>query len=147
MSKNRSPMKVDSDDTSLLVGWMQDFIRQGRLAWRLFWDDRVPLWTKLIPPAALAYVLFPVDIIPDMLPAAGQLDDIAVLVLGIKLFIEMAPPEVAREHLRALSARIKEWQVVEDDEPAVVEGQLSVEGPATEGEIELQPGMDDSSSE
>jgi uncharacterized membrane protein YkvA (DUF1232 family) len=147
MSKNRSPMKVDSDDTSVLVGWMQDFIRQGRLAWRLFWDDRVPLWTKLIPPAALAYVLFPVDIIPDLLPAAGQLDDIAVLVLGIKLFIEMAPPEVAREHLRALSARIKEWQVVEDDEPAVVEGRLSVEGPVTDGEIELQSGVDDSSSE
>jgi uncharacterized membrane protein YkvA (DUF1232 family) len=126
---------------------MQDFIRQGRLAWRLFWDDRVPVWTKLIPPAALAYVLFPVDIIPDVLPAAGQLDDIAVLLIGIKLFIEMAPPEVAREHLRALSGRIKEWQVVEDDEPAVVEGHLSVEGPVTEGEIELQPGVDDSSSD
>jgi uncharacterized membrane protein YkvA (DUF1232 family) len=144
MSKNRSPVRVEPDDANVLVGWLQDFIRQGRLAWRLFWDDRVPLWTKLIPPAALAYVLFPVDIIPDLLPAAGQLDDIAVLLLGIKLFIEMAPPEVAREHLQALSARIREWQVVDDDEPAVVEGRLSVEGPGTDGEIELHPDPDDS---
>jgi uncharacterized membrane protein YkvA (DUF1232 family) len=144
MSKNRSPVRVDPEDTSVLVGWLHDFIRQGRLAWRLFWDDRVPLWTKLIPPAALAYVLFPVDIIPDLLPAAGQLDDIAVLLLGIKLFIEVAPPEVAREHLRALSARVREWHVVEDVEPAVVENHLPVEGPGTGGEIELHPDSDDS---
>ena len=89
--------------------------------------------TKLIPPAALGYVLFPVDIIPDVALGLGQLDDIAVLLLGIKLFIELAPPDVVREHLVALGARIKEWRVEEEGETSVViEGDYRLKGPEVE---------------
>ncbi len=47
----------------------------------------------------------------------------------LKLFIELAPPEIRREHLRALGARIREWRVVdgEQPEPEVVEGQLQID--------------------
>jgi len=107
------------------------------------WDKRVPAWTKLIPPVALAYVIFPIDIIPDVALGLGQLDDIAIVLLGAKLFIELAPPEIVREHLRALGARIQEWQVVDEDgddeprSPVVVEGEFDVvEGEATELEAE-----------
>ncbi len=120
MSQNRQ-VDLVSQDTNALVEWLQEAMRQARLAWRLFWDQRVPLWTKLIPPAALAYVISPIDVIPDVALGLGQLDDVAVLLLGVKLFIELAPPEVVREHLLALGARIKEWHVVgEDSEPSVV---------------------------
>jgi uncharacterized membrane protein YkvA (DUF1232 family) len=106
MSEDRRPMPIKPDDTNALLAWIQDVARQARLAWRLFWDRRVPLWTKVIPPVALAYVLFPFDIIPDVALGLGQLDDAAVLLLGAKLFIELAPPDVVREHLLALGARI-----------------------------------------
>lgn len=131
MNKDRRPMPVPSSDTSALVGWLQDVVRQARLAWRLFWDQRVPLWTKLIPPAALVYLLFPIDILPDVALGLGQLDDIAVLLIGVKLFIELAPPDVVREHLTALGARIQEWRVVDEDgEPSVViEGRYEIEKP------------------
>ena len=120
MSQNRQ-VDLVSQDTNALVEWLQEAMRQARLAWRLFWDQRVPLWTKLIPPAALAYVISPIDVIPDVALGLGQLDDVAVLLLGVKLFIELAPPEVVREHLLALGARIKEWHVVgEDSELSVV---------------------------
>nr|HID15025.1 DUF1232 domain-containing protein [Anaerolineae bacterium] len=125
MSEDRRPIPIQPDDTNALLAWLQDIVRQARLAWRLFWDRRVPLWTKLIPPAALAYVLFPIDIIPDVALGLGQLDDIAVLLIGVKLFIELAPPEVVREHLLALGARIQEWRVVEEEggPPVVIEGE------------------------
>ena len=133
MSDNRHPIPVEPNDTSAILGWLQDAARQGRLAWRLFWDSRVPLWAKLIPPAALAYVIFPLDIIPDVALGLGQLDDLAVLLLGIKLFIEVSPPDVVREHLRALGARIKEWRVVEEEEPPVViEGEYQLQEPGEE---------------
>ncbi|MGD2176709.1 MAG: hypothetical protein PVG71_02695, partial [Anaerolineae bacterium] len=61
----------------------------------------------------------------------NQLDDIAVVLLGIKLFIELAPPEVVREHLRELGAHIEEWRVVDEGEPVVVEGRYSIKGPET----------------
>jgi len=133
MGKDQYPMPIEPSDTGALLAWIRDSARQARLAWRLFWDKRVPLWTKLIPPAALVYLLFPVDIIPDVALGLGQLDDIAVLLLGAKLFIELAPPDVVHEHLRALGARIKEWRVVEDEgnPPVVIEGEYRLEGPET----------------
>lgn len=113
------------EETNVFVSWIQELIRQARLAWRLFWDRRVPWPTKLIPPAVLIYLLSPIDILPDLGLGLGQLDDIAVLLLGIKLFIELAPADVVREHLRALGAKIEEWSA---DEPAVIEGEFTVEG-------------------
>jgi uncharacterized membrane protein YkvA (DUF1232 family) len=139
MSKDRRPVPVSQDDANALLVWLQDVARQARLAWRLFWDRRVPLWTKLIPPAALAYLLFPIDLIPDVALGLGQLDDVAVLLIGVKLFIELAPPDVVREHLLALGARIEEWRVVDEEgEPSVViEGQYELQTPeAPEAEAE-----------
>ena len=139
MNQNRQVDLIPQQDTNALVEWLQEAMRQARLAWRLFWDQRVPLWTKLIPPAVMAYVISPIDIIPDVALGLGQLDDIAVLLLGLKLFIELAPPEVVREHLLALGARIKEWRVVgENGEPSVViDGDYEVKEPeALEAEVE-----------
>jgi len=133
MSNEQHPMPVESNNTSAMLAWIQDAARQVRLAWRLLWDKRVPSWTKLIPPAALAYVIFPADIIPDFALGLGQLDDIAVLLLGTKLFIELAPPDVVREHLRALGARVKEWRVEDEGEsPVVIEGEYQLKGPEEE---------------
>jgi uncharacterized membrane protein YkvA (DUF1232 family) len=128
MSQDQHPMPIQPKDPNALVAWVQDVVRQARLTWRLFWDRRVPWWTKLVPPIALAYVLFPIDILPDALIGLGQLDDIAVLLIGAKLFIELSPPDVVREHLRALGARIQEWRVVEEEEAKGSEPPLVVEG-------------------
>ena len=135
MNKDQRPVPTRPDDTNALLVWIQEASRQIRLAWRLFWDQRVPVWTKLIPPVALGYVLFPVDIIPDVALGLGQLDDLAVLLLGLKLFIELAPPDVVREHLRALGARIDEWRIVEDESDSapstVIEGEYRLKEPET----------------
>jgi len=110
----------------VIISWFKELVRQAQLAWRLFLDPRVPWPSKIIPPAVLIYILSPIDIIPDPGLGLGQLDDLAVLLLGIKLFIELAPAEIVREHLRALGARISEWKVTED-EPSVVEGEIVTE--------------------
>jgi uncharacterized membrane protein YkvA (DUF1232 family) len=137
MKKDESPVPVRPEDTNVLVAWVQDVIRQARLAWRLFFDERVPAWAKLIPPAALAYVVLPLDIIPDVALGLGQLDDIAVLLIGVKLFIEVAPQDVVREHLMALGAQVQGWRVVDEHEeepPMVIEGELRAEEFETAGE-------------
>ena len=126
MSEDRRPMKVPQDDDSAMMAWLKDAVRQLQLAWRLFTDRRVPAWTKIVPPAALAYVLSPIDILSDFPPMGiNQLDDVAVIFLGIKLFIELAPPSVVREHLQDLGARMEEWRVV-DEEESVVEGRYEI---------------------
>ncbi len=114
------------EEPNMFISWVKELVRQLRLAWRLFKDRRVPWALKLIPPAALVYVLSPVDILPDLGLGLGQLDDIAILLLSLKLFIELAPAEVVREHLQALGARIQEWAAGEQ-EPEVIEGEFRSE--------------------
>jgi uncharacterized membrane protein YkvA (DUF1232 family) len=129
-------MRVPEEDAGAILSWLREAARQLRLAWRLFLDRRVPLWTKAIPPLALAYVLSPIDILSDIPPMGlNQLDDIAVALLGIKLFIELAPPDLVREHLRELGARVEEWRVVDDGEATVVEGDYSLKSPGA-GSVE-----------
>jgi uncharacterized membrane protein YkvA (DUF1232 family) len=69
-------------------------------------DPRIPFWAKAaIPALAAAYVISPVDLVPDFLLGAGQLDDIGVILLAAtataaflqKFFVNQQPePEPAR---------------------------------------------------
>jgi uncharacterized membrane protein YkvA (DUF1232 family) len=81
------------------AGFFGGLVKQARLAWRLWNDGRTPTWLKLIPAAALVYLLSPIDLIPDlMLPGLGELDDIAVVLLALKMFLDLSPPGVIKEH-------------------------------------------------
>ena len=70
----------------------------ARMVWGLVRDPRTPIGLKGMLLAALAYVVMPVDLIPDMIPILGQADDLTVLLLVLDLFIQNAPPEVRAEH-------------------------------------------------
>ncbi|MEA2650440.1 MAG: hypothetical protein QOI85_161, partial [Chloroflexota bacterium] len=70
----------------------------ARIVWGLVRDPRTPIGLKALLAAALAYVVMPVDLIPDMIPIIGQADDLTVLLLVLDLFVQNAPPEVRAEH-------------------------------------------------
>ncbi|MDQ7030835.1 MAG: DUF1232 domain-containing protein [Ardenticatenia bacterium] len=63
----------------------------ARLAWRLFRDRHVSPVLKLIPIAAVLYTFLPVDIVPDLVPLAGQADDLAILLSALQLFHSALP--------------------------------------------------------
>ncbi len=75
-----------------------DLARSARVAWRLFFDRRVPIWTKAIPILSLAYVVWPLDFLADPTLGLGQLDDIAVILIGLKLFISLCSADLVRQH-------------------------------------------------
>lgn len=86
-------------------GIIRDFVLRVKLILRLMGDKRVSPWLKIIPVAGLAYLVSPIDLIPDIvLPVIGELDDAAVLWLTNYLFVELCPPEVVAEHVKALSS-------------------------------------------
>lgn len=70
----------------------------ARIVWGMLRDPRTPIGLKGMLAAALAYVVFPVDLIPDVIPIIGQADDLTVLLLVLDLFIQNAPAEVRAEH-------------------------------------------------
>jgi uncharacterized membrane protein YkvA (DUF1232 family) len=71
-----------------------------RLVLRLMGDRRVPYRLKLLIPAAIVYLVSPIDLVPDILPALGHIDDVVVVILSVAVFLAMAPRDVVLEHLR-----------------------------------------------
>lgn len=104
-------------DLGETAGILASIIKNARLVWRLLWDPGVPSWLKTIPPATLLYLLFPIDFLPDPVLGLGQLDDLAIILLGVKLFIELCPQEIVRRHLQEMSSVPGSYRVV-DEEPS-----------------------------
>lgn len=69
---------------------MVSFFAKIRLLWHAFFDRRFPLWTKLLVLGGLLYGLSPLDLVPDLLPLLGQLDDIGVLITVFTVFYRAA---------------------------------------------------------
>ncbi len=80
-------------------GFFREVWQQARLVYALLRDPEVPFYLKLLPFTAVLYLLFPLDIIPDIAPVVGQLDDLTVLLVGAKMFIELAPPHIVAQHM------------------------------------------------
>lgn len=76
--------------------------QQAKLVFQLLLDPKVPIYLKALPFAAVAYLIFPFDFVPDVIPGLGQLDDITVLLLGAKIFIELAPQDVVAQYMDRL---------------------------------------------
>jgi uncharacterized membrane protein YkvA (DUF1232 family) len=85
-------------------GVLRALLSQVRLAVRLLREPRVPLPAKAIPPAAALYGVSPLDLFPDALLALGQLDDLAVLLVALELFIALCPPAAAAFHREAIAS-------------------------------------------
>jgi uncharacterized membrane protein YkvA (DUF1232 family) len=63
-------------------------------------DPRVPRRRKLLLAALLGYLTMPIDLVPDFIPIAGQLDDAIVLALVVRSVLRSGGPELVREHWR-----------------------------------------------
>ena len=75
-----------------------------RLAVRLAGSRRVPWRARLPLLALIGYLVMPLDIVPDVIPAIGQLDDVLVAGLAVWWFLRVCPPEVALDEIEQLEA-------------------------------------------
>jgi len=98
--------KVSNLMVSQQSGVIRNFINRTKLIWRLMADGRVSPWLKLIPIGALIYWISPVDLIMGI-PGLDAVDDITVLWLGSTLFVELCPPQVVKEHMKALAGNME----------------------------------------
>ena len=90
----------DMDEAFALIRKLPTY---GRLVWSLARDERVPMRQKLLLGGIAAYLASPIDLIPDFIPVIGQLDDLAVLIFGLDLFIKGAPKDVVDEHIARIA--------------------------------------------
>ncbi|MBS1789023.1 MAG: DUF1232 domain-containing protein [Acidobacteria bacterium] len=65
---------------------------------RLFKDSRVPLAEKAMLVGAIAYVISPLDLLPDVIPVIGQIDDLYLIALVVLRLLARTDDAVLQEH-------------------------------------------------
>lgn len=65
---------------------------------RLMADPGVPGWRKVLLALLLAYLAMPIDLVPDFIPVAGQLDDVIIVVLVLRAVLRGGGEQLVREH-------------------------------------------------
>lgn len=102
------------------IGFLRQLLEQIRLSWALIRDDRVPLLYKFIPIVAIAYVISPLDFVPDVIPILGQLDDVGIFFTALTMFNNLAPADVVAEHIDRLRNGNK-FRVSQDEDGVIID--------------------------
>jgi uncharacterized membrane protein YkvA (DUF1232 family) len=95
---------------SRLFKWKQLFSRDTLamlLAWR---DPRLPRSSKLLLLGMLAYVVSPIDLLPDMVPLAGLIDDLILVPMGLSWLRSGFPEQILADYRRRSQRTI--WTVL-----------------------------------
>ena len=95
-----------NDDKSIQVrkdpGFWREIWQQIRLVFRLIGDPEVPIYLKIVPFITFIYLLIPVDLLPDVVPVLGQIDDVAFLLAGSKIFLTLVPHHIVARHMEEI---------------------------------------------
>jgi uncharacterized membrane protein YkvA (DUF1232 family) len=82
-------------DARALAGFIPDCVVLLR---RLLSDPRVPRRRKLLLALLVAYLAMPFDLVPDVIPVAGQLDDAILVALVLRAILRGGGRQLLREH-------------------------------------------------
>jgi uncharacterized membrane protein YkvA (DUF1232 family) len=82
-------------DARALAGFVPDCVVLFR---RLLADERVPRSRKALFALLLAYLASPIDLIPDLIPVVGQLDDAIVVAVVLRSVLRSGGAPLLEEH-------------------------------------------------
>ncbi len=71
-------------------------------------DSRIPWYARALAALIVAYALSSIDLIPDVIPVIGYLDDLILVPLGIILVLRMIPPGVLAEYREKAEATMSQ---------------------------------------
>jgi uncharacterized membrane protein YkvA (DUF1232 family) len=71
-------------------------------------DPRVPWRSKLVVGGAIGYALWPFDLIPDVVPFVGWLDDLVIVPLGLWIAARLVPAGAMADARRKVARRSSE---------------------------------------
>jgi Zn-dependent protease with chaperone function len=87
------------------MGFLYELVNHLRLVWRLFWDDDVRWWHRVVFVVPVAYLVIPFryDLVVDLAPIVGLLDDWLLAVLCTYVFTFLCPRRIVRRHRGAIA--------------------------------------------
>src|SRR5436190_10977420 len=100
--RDKHENKLRRREKSEMKGRLRSFImflpNMVMLMGRLLNDARVPMAEKALFAAAIVYVISPLDLIPDLFPFIGQVDDLYVVALVLLRLVSRSDESVVRQH-------------------------------------------------
>lgn len=66
----------------------------ARQLWFALRHPQAPAWLKWGTAAIALYLISPIDLIPDVLPFFGVMDDLVLAPLAIRALLKRLPPEL-----------------------------------------------------
>jgi uncharacterized membrane protein YkvA (DUF1232 family) len=66
----------------------------ARVLWYALQHPQSPRWLKLGAVGMVAYLLSPIDLIPDMLPMLGVVDDMVLIPLAMRWLLRRLPASI-----------------------------------------------------
>lgn len=88
-----------------LKGWARAVKRDAILLWLAARHPRVPVLAKVMAAAIAAYAFSPIDLIPDVIPVIGFLDEVILLPGLVWLTLRLIPAPL-RAELRAAAEAV-----------------------------------------
>ena len=107
MKRRRSASRAQPEDVPVaprtgakktVIYYMKQLPSYVRLLGGLLTDRRVNAVDKLLVAGAIAYIVMPIDVIPDFIPFIGEVDDVFILVLALQRMIANAARPVLLAH-------------------------------------------------
>ena len=77
----------------------------ARRLWFALRHPEAPTWLKVGTALIVLYVISPIDLIPDVLPVIGVVDDLVIVPLAIRWLLNRLPAEIADAAARSGHAR------------------------------------------
>lgn len=92
------------------------FKKYAKIYWLLFKDPKTPKISKIMVLAALVYLIWPFDLIPDIIPFAGLIDEIIIIPLLFYIATKFIPKSVVEDNKRKVSGKKKDYEEVLEGE-------------------------------
>lgn len=92
-------------------------IYPAMILYYLFKEKSVPVASKSVIAAALAYFIMPADSIPDITPIIGYSDDLAILLVSLSHLMKYVTPELlkkVKDHLAKWFGDVEELNKQEE---------------------------------
>ena len=68
------------------------------MIWRILRHHDAPWAARLVAGCSMAYLVSPIQLIPTFIPVVGQIDDLLVLYVGMKLVRKLMPQSFVDDH-------------------------------------------------
>jgi len=88
--------------------------KYAKVFWLLLKDQRTPKLSKILVLAALIYLIWPFDLIPDIIPFAGLLDEVIIIPILFYIATKFIPKNVVEDNKLKAKGKKKDFEDVQE---------------------------------